>query len=178
MTVASLIGTTVNAMPDLAQLAKLFELTVPAWELVVRGSAMYWFLFLAFRFVMRRDMGSVGIADILILVIVADAAQNAMAGGYESVADGMILVGVLLGWNFLLDFLAYRFSVIARFMEPPSLPLVRNGRMIRRNMRAQFITENELRTKLREKGVESLASVKAMFLEPDGEVSVIKRDER
>jgi len=164
-------------MPDFAQLAKLFEITVPVWELVVRGSAMYWFLFLAFRFVMRRDMGSVGIADILILVIVADAAQNAMAGGYESVADGMILVGVLLGWNFLLDFLAYRFSAIARFMEPPSLPLVRNGRMIRRNMRAQFITENELRTKLREKGIESLASVKAMFLEPDGEVSVIKRDE-
>ena len=165
-------------MPDLAQLAKLFELTVPVWELAVRGTAMYWFLFLAFRFVMRRDMGSVGIADILILVIVADAAQNAMAGGYESVSDGMILVGVLLGWNFLLDFLAYRFDAVARFMEPPSLPLVRNGRMIRRNMRAQFITENELRTKLREKGVESLASVKAMFLEPDGEVSVIKHDER
>jgi uncharacterized membrane protein YcaP (DUF421 family) len=165
-------------MPDLTQLARLFELTVPVWELAVRGTAMYWFLFLAFRFVMRRDMGSVGIADILILVIVADAAQNAMAGGYESVSDGMILVGVLLGWNFLLDLLAYRFAAVARFMEPPSLPLVRNGRMIRRNMRAQFITENELRSKLREKGIESLASVKAMFLEPDGEVSVIKQDER
>jgi uncharacterized membrane protein YcaP (DUF421 family) len=162
-------------MPDFAQLADLFELTVPVWELVIRGSAMYWFLFLAFRFVMRRDMGSVGIADILILVIVADAAQNAMAGGYESVTDGMILVSVLLGWNFLLDFLAYRFSAIARFVDPPSLPLVRNGRMIRRNMRAQFITEKELQTKLREQGVDSLASVKAMFLEPDGEVSVIKR---
>src|SRR5882757_701309 len=96
-------------MPDFAQLATLFELTVPVWELAIRGSAMYWFLFLAFRFVMRRDMGSVGIADILLLVIVADAAQNAMAGGYESVSDGMILVGVLLGWNFFLDFLGYRF---------------------------------------------------------------------
>ena len=82
-------------MPDFSQLARLFEFTVPAWELVIRGSAMYWFLFLAFRFVMRRDMGSAGIADILILVIVADASQNAMAGGYESVSDGMILAGVL-----------------------------------------------------------------------------------
>ena len=161
-------------MPDLPDLAKLFEFTVPVWELVIRGSAMYWFLFLAFRFVMRRDMGSVGIADILLLVIVADAAQNAMAGGYESVSDGMLLIGVLLGWNFALDFLAYRFAPIGRFMEPPSLPLVKNGRMIRRNMRAQFITEKELLTKLRENGVESLGAVKAMFLESDGEVSVIK----
>lgn len=161
-------------MPDLPGLARLFETTVPVWELVIRGSAMYWFLFLALRFVMRRDIGSVGIADILLLVIVADAAQNAMAGGYESVSDGMILVGVLLGWNFALDFLAYRFAAMGRFMEPPSLLLVKNGRMIRRNMRAQFITEKELHTKLREHGVESLAAVKAMFLESDGEVSVIK----
>ena len=161
-------------MPEVAQLAELFELTVPVWELAIRGSAMYWFLFLAFRFVLRRDMGSVGIADILVLVVVADAAQNAMSGGYESISDGMILVGVLLGWNLLLDFLGYRFSAIGRFLEPPPLPLVRNGRMIRRNMRAQFITEDEIHTKLRQNGVESLTEVKAMYLEPDGEVSVIK----
>lgn len=161
-------------MPDVAQLAELFELTVPVWELAIRGSAMYWFLFLAFRFVLRRDMGSVGIADILVLVVVADAAQNAMSGGYESISDGMILVGVLLGWNLLLDFLGYRFSAIGRFLEPPPLPLVRNSRMIRRNMRAQFITEDEIHTKLRQNGVESLTEVKAMYLEPDGEVSVIK----
>lgn len=165
-------------MPDWPQLVKLFELGVPVWELVLRGSAMYWFLFLAFRFVMRRDMGSVGIADILILVIVADAAQNAMAGGYESISDGMILVGVLLSWNFLLDFLGYHFPAVGRFTEPPSLPLVRNGRMIRRNMRAQLITEDELRVKLRENGVESLITIKAMYLEPDGKISVIKHEKR
>ena len=54
----------------------------------------------------------------------------------------------------------------------------RNGRLIRRNMRAQFITEKELHTKRRENGVESLAAVKVMYLEPDGEVSVIKSDKR
>src|SRR5678810_996373 len=114
-------------------LRDLFSIHVPVLELVLRGSLVYWLLFSIFRFVMRRDMGSVGIADILLLVIVADAAQNAMAGGYESVSDGMVLIGVLLGWNFALDFLAYRFAPIGRFMEPPSLPLVKNGRMIRRN---------------------------------------------
>jgi uncharacterized membrane protein YcaP (DUF421 family) len=159
-------------------MAELFVFTVDPWELVIRGSAMYWFLFLLFRFVMRRDMGSIGVADILILVIVADAAQNAMSGGYESVLDGMLLVGVLLGWNLLLDFLGYRFAFMDRFLEPPSLPLVRNGRFIRRNMRKQFMTDKEIFAKLREHGIDSLASVKSMCLESDGEVSVIKRDEK
>jgi uncharacterized membrane protein YcaP (DUF421 family) len=153
----------------------LFIFTVSPWELFVRGTVMYWFLFLLFRFVMRRDMGSIGVADILIIVIVADASQNAMSGGYESVLDGMVLVGTLLGWNLLLDFLGYRFEVIDRFLEAPSLPLVRHGRLIRRNMRKQFITEKDIRSKLREHGIEALTSVKSMHLEPDGEVSVIKR---
>ena len=162
-------------MPDLAHLATLFEFSIPVWELVVRGSAMYWFLFLAFRFVVRRDLGSVGVADILILVIVADAAQNAMSGGYDSVSDGFLLVSVLLGWNFLLDYLAYRFPAVSRFLEAPALPLVRNGRLLRRNMRAQFITERELQAKLRENGIDSFSAVKAMYLEANGEVSVIKK---
>ena len=123
---------------------------------------------------MRRDMGTVGVADILILVIVADASQNAMSGGYESVSDGIILVSVLLGWNFLFDYPGYRFEAFERFIQPPSLPLSRNGRMIRRNMRSQFVTEKEIFEKLREQGLDSLKRVKAMYLEPNGEVSVIK----
>ena len=66
--------------------ADLFEVHVPVPELVLRGTLVYWLLFLIFRFVLRRDVGAVGIADILLLVIVADAAQNAMSGGYDTFA--------------------------------------------------------------------------------------------
>ena len=64
-------------------IADLFEVHVPVLELVLRGTLVYWLLFLIFRFLLRRDVGAVGIADILLLVIVADAAQNAMSGGYD-----------------------------------------------------------------------------------------------
>src|SRR5262245_57214945 len=70
-------------------------------EMVVRGSAMYWFLFLLFRVVIRRRVGAVGIGDVLLLVIIADAAQNAMAGEYRSVSDGIVLVSTIVGWNLL-----------------------------------------------------------------------------
>jgi len=60
--------------------AEIFGLSVSPWELIIRGSAMYLFLFAVFRVVIRRRIGAVGMADILILVIIADAAQNGLSG--------------------------------------------------------------------------------------------------
>lgn len=59
------------------------------FELILRGSLVYWFLFLVFRFIMRRDVGAIGTADVLLLVLVADASQNAMTGGYKTVPEGV-----------------------------------------------------------------------------------------
>jgi uncharacterized membrane protein YcaP (DUF421 family) len=156
-------------------IADLFEVHVPVLELMLRGTLVYWLLFLIFRFLLRRDVGAVGIADILLLVIVADAAQNAMSGGYETFAEGAILVLTIVGWNWLLDVLAYRFKPMRRFVSPGRLTLIRQGMAQRRNMRREFITMEELREKLREQGIEKLAEVKAAYLEGDGQISVIRK---
>jgi uncharacterized membrane protein YcaP (DUF421 family) len=158
--------------------SELFGLSVPLSEILVRGTVMYWFLFLVFRFVVRRDIGAVGIADMLVLVIVADAAQNAMAGEYTSITDGMVLVSTLIAWNVFLDWLSFRFSWLRRLAEPGPLMLIRNGRMLKRNMRIEFITEEELRSKLREEGVESLEQVKSAYMESDGQISIIQKKDR
>lgn len=154
---------------------ELFALSVSPIELIVRGSAMYWFLFLTFRFVLKRDVGAVGIADLLLLVIIADASQNAMAGEYRSITDGFILVGTIIGWNYGLDFIAYHVPQLRRFVEPQPLCLVRGGRMLQRNMRREFITREELSAKLREHGVTDIDEVAAAYMESDGEISVLKR---
>ena len=155
--------------------AGMFGLSVPPLELIVRGSAMYLFLFLLFRVVVRRRVGAVGMADILVLVIVADAAQNAMAGEYKSVTDGAILVGTILAWDMLIDWLNYRVPALRNWLEAPPLLLVRDGRLLRRNLRHEFVTEEELEAKLRQKGVKDVSEVAEARMESDGEVSVIKK---
>lgn len=160
-------------MPDFAS---LFAIGMHPLELVVRGTAMYWFLFLLFRFVLRRDAGSIGIADVLLLVLIADAAQNAMAGSYESITDGVILVSTIAGWNWLVDFAAWRSPALRRVLEPQPLPIVRGGRLLRRNMRRELITIEELMSQLREHGLESLEQVESATMEADGQISVIRRD--
>jgi uncharacterized membrane protein YcaP (DUF421 family) len=154
---------------------ELFGLSVPPLELIIRGSAMYLFLFVLFRVVVRRRIGAVGMADILVLVIVADAAQNAMSGEYKSITDGAILVGTIIAWDVLIDWLNFRVPALRPWLEPPPLLLVRDGQPIHRNLRHEFVTEDELKSKLREKGVKEYSEVAAAHMESDGTVSVIKR---
>ncbi|MGE5492154.1 MAG: DUF421 domain-containing protein [Actinomycetota bacterium] len=155
----------------------MFALGEAPLELVIRGSVVYWFLFLVFRTVLQRDVGAVGIADVLLLVIVADAAQNAMAAEYRSVTDGLILISTILGWNLLFDWAAWRFPRLRRLLQPREICLIRDGKMLVRNLRREFITEEELWAKLREHGITDLAEVQAAYMESDGAVSVIKRKE-
>lgn len=158
-------------MPNLGA---LFGFHVHPLEIVLRGSVVYWFLFLLFRFVLRRDAGALGIADILLLVLIADASQNAMAGGYDTIAEGLLLVATIAGWSCAIDVASYRFDVVRRFAEPAPLVLVRRGRLQQRNMRRENISTPELLACLREQGIDKLADVKFARMEADGQVSVIR----
>ena len=159
----------------LDELLRLFEFGMNPVELVLRGSAVYWFLFVLFRFVLHRGAGSIGIADILLMVLIADASQNAMAGDYKTVADGCLLVVTLAGWNWLLDWGAYHLPAVRRFAEQPAVVLVRDGKLLRRNLRRELITETELMASLRQNNIEHLADVRIARMEGDGEISVIAR---
>lgn len=157
-------------------LSDLFSPDQPLLEMVVRGSVIYWFLLIVFRFVLRRDVGSMSMADLLFIVLVADASSSAMQGEYRSVTNGIALLGTLIGWNYLLDVLAYRSARIAGFLEPPAEPLVRHGKLVVRTLRKQRITVEEVLAKLREQGIDDLSVIKIARLEGDGKVSVIRND--
>ena len=155
-------------------LANLFEFSMDPVELILRGTLIYWLLFLLFRLVLRRDVGSIAIADILVLVLIADASQNAMSGGYETVADGAVLVGTIAAWNWLFDFLTYRFPAVRRLIQAKPLRLIENGKLLRRNLRKEMITQEELMAALRREGVEQVDQVKLATMESDGEITVVR----
>jgi uncharacterized membrane protein YcaP (DUF421 family) len=154
----------------------MFTFTVSPLELMIRGTLIYLLLFLLFRFVARRDAGSLSVSDLLVLVIIADAAQNAMAGEYKSVVDGAVLICTIIGWSVLLNFLSYRSKTIRRFVVPSPICLVKDGIKQRKNLRRELITDDELYEMLREHEVEDLSEVKLAYLEPDGAITVMKKE--
>lgn len=152
---------------------ELFVPSVNPLELVLRGSVMYLLILAAMR-VLRREPGALTTPDLLVVVLVADAAQNAMASEYHSLTEGAILVATIFAWNYGLDWLGFRVQWIHKLLNPPPLLLIKDGRVQRRNLRSELLRETDLAEHLRQQGVEDFAEVKRAYLEPDGHLSVIR----
>ena len=144
-------------------------------EVVLRGTVVYLFLFFLLR-ILRREAGQLGISDLLVVVLIADASQNAMSSDYRSITEGAILVATIAFWDYFLDWLSFRVPALQRLLRPPPLLLIRNGRLQRENMKREMLQENELMAQLREHGMRSAGEVKACYLEGDGRISVIPRN--
>jgi uncharacterized membrane protein YcaP (DUF421 family) len=154
------------------------ELFIPGrsvLEMFIRGTLVYLVLFFMMRVLLKREAGNIGLPDILMMVLIADAAQNAMSSDYKSITEGIVLVITIVFWNYTLDWMGHRFPALQRIVHPPPLLLVRDGRMLRKNMEDELITEEELMTQLREQGVDEISKVKEARLEGDGHISVIKK---
>jgi uncharacterized membrane protein YcaP (DUF421 family) len=153
----------------------MFVPTVSIVEIILRGTLIYLALFILMRLV-RREAGGLGIADVLVVVMIADASQNAMASDYKSITEGIVLVGTIFFWDYILDYLAYHFPRLRPLLMPRPLPLIKDGQMMRRNMRRELISVEELKAHLREEGVEEIALVKKCFMESNGHISIIKKE--
>jgi uncharacterized membrane protein YcaP (DUF421 family) len=144
-------------------------------EMVARGSVMYLALFICLRFIGRRQSGSIGTADLLVVVLIADAAQNGMAHEYTSVTEGLALVLTIMAWDFVIDWANFRFPKLRAVLSSPAVCLIKDGKLQRRNMRKEMITEDELLGHLRQEGLESPSQVHLAQMEENGQISVIKK---
>ena len=163
---------------NLDQLSKIFATDLASvLEMMLRGTVVYLTLLLLLRF-FRREGGALNTPDLLFVVIIADAAQNAIAGDYQTITEGLILVATILFWNYALDWAAYRLPLIQRLVHAPPLALIKDGRMIRHNLRREMISVDELRSQLRAQGIGDVKEVKQAYLEADGQISVIRKDSR
>jgi uncharacterized membrane protein YcaP (DUF421 family) len=146
-------------------------------ETVVRGVVMYLAIFVMLRVLLRGRSSTVTVSDLLVFVLVSDAAQNAMAANYISITNGIVLVGTIFLTSLVVDWLAFRFPRVQQFVHPERKSLVVDGRVVRRTLQEELMTEPELMTQLRVNGIEEIGQVKAAYLEGNGEVSVIKYPE-
>jgi len=151
----------------------LWGFDTPLLETVIRGSVTYLALFTILRVVLKRQSGTVSVSDLLLVVLIA----GALSDDYRSLPDGLLLVLVVIFWSYAIDWLGFHFPRLQRIFFPPPLMLVKDERMLRRNMRQELITEQELMTTLRHQGIERLEDVKIACMEGDGRISVVTRVE-
>jgi uncharacterized membrane protein YcaP (DUF421 family) len=145
-------------------------------EIVIRGTIMYLAMYFLLR-IFRRQSGTIGIADLLVIVVIADAAQNGMAGDSKSITEALILISTIIFWDFFFDWLGFRSVIISKILERRPLLLIENGKFLRKNMEKELITEAELTSQLRQQGQEDASRVKKCYLESNGRFSVLTESE-
>lgn len=145
-------------------------------ESFLRGTIIYFAVLVLVRIVPRRQVGSVGLTDVLLVVLLSECVSQALSADAKSIPNGLAAMTALLFWNFALDWAAFRWKWVARLLEARPVPLIRDGKVIPENLCDEKITCEELESKLREEGVERVADVKAATMEPGGKVSVIPKE--
>ena len=146
-------------------------------NVAVRTTIVYLALLVGLRLSGTRSLGQMSTFDLVMLLIIANAVQNAMVGPDTSLAGGLVAAGVLIGWHAVFDWWRQKSPSVAKLISGEGVMLIHNGKILEAHCRRAGITRHELQQALREHGVASISDVMLAVLEPDGAVSVIRNDE-
>jgi uncharacterized membrane protein YcaP (DUF421 family) len=149
------------------------DLLTLAWNISLRTIAVYLVVLVGLRLSGKREIGQMTVFDLVVLLLIANAVQNAMVGADTSLAGGIIAAVVLLLLNIIVARLDLRWPKLRRLVEGSPTLLVLHGEMITNNLRREELDEETLKAALREHGVTDLAQVEIAVLEIDGSISVV-----
>lgn len=150
----------------------------PIVDVVVRSLCVYLFMVITIRLFGKNQLSQLNAGDVVLLLLISNAVQNAMVGENTSLEGGIVAALVLFAANFTLKRLMFSNRSFASFMEADPVILVKDGVVDHVALRKVKITFDELNESIREHGVESIENVKLSILEVDGNISVISEDEK
>jgi uncharacterized membrane protein YcaP (DUF421 family) len=146
-------------------------------QIVVRASIMFLFLWIALRTMGRKELAGMSAFELIILVILGDLIQQGVTQQDSSVTAAVVAVSTIILWMLLFSFASFRFGKARGVLEGEPVILVRNGRVQRKMLAYERLTEDELKDEARGQGIADLAQVMLGVLEADGKFSFVRFDE-
>jgi uncharacterized membrane protein YcaP (DUF421 family) len=144
---------------------------IPA--IILRTVVVYVFILVGFRLSGKREVGQLAPYDFALILLIANAVQNAMVGPDTSLLGGMAAALVLLLLNYGLGLLAARSRKIERLLRGRAHVLVLRGHVYRNALDEERVTHEDLLQVLRQNGCASIADCRLAVLEVDGSISVL-----
>ena len=146
------------------------------WEILIQGTVVYVLVAMILRLIPKRHTGNLSPNDLVAIIIVGSLAADAIVGETHSTIDVLLMIGVVLLWDYLFNVLEFYAPWFRRVAQHTPTLLVHDGEIIRKNMRSEMLTDEELMSNLRKHGVTDVAQVREAILEGDGHISVIKKE--
>ncbi len=155
----------------------LFHLGIPAWEFVVRCIAIDAVLLIALRVFGKRELGQFTLYDLVLILLVANAVQPAMTGPDSSLLGGLIIIGVLVAFNFIVSRLDEN-RFFHRLLVPPPRMIIEGGHYLEGAMDHEGVDRQAVETAIREHGINDVSECRLGVLEPDGTISIVPMNSR
>lgn len=154
----------------------MFEMQLPWWELIVRATLVYFAVLVMVRLSGKRTIGEFSPFDVIVLLLLSEAAQGSLTGSEQSLQGGLIVIATLILLNYALAFLATRSNKVESLVEGDPVTLIRDGVKRVDALRRNNIPDGDLAELMRSNGIRHESEVDWAVLEPDGKVSFFKRE--
>lgn len=155
----------------------MWTLSVPWWQFVLRAIIVYVFLTITLRVTGKRQIGQLAPFDLVLLLMLSNAVQNAMNAGDNSITGGIILCLTLVVLNALVSILTYKSKKIEYLVEGRPEIIIHNGVLNEKTLKKMKMTHHELHAALRKNGCLAVEDVKVAVLENNGELNVVRKDD-
>jgi len=156
-------------------LSDLLTVKVSIFDVFIRGTLLYAGLCLLLRIIPKRQIGKSSLTDLLFVILIGSFAADAISKDAESVGDYFVVMVPVMLLAYAFDFLAYRYRWFRRLMLEPPTCLVKDGRILKANLRREMISEDDLMRERRRQDVHDADEVEEAHLEADGEISILAR---
>jgi uncharacterized membrane protein YcaP (DUF421 family) len=150
---------------------------IPAWSIVLRTAVVYLVVLVGMRLAGKREMGQMTIFDLVLLLLIANAVQNAMVGPDNSLVGGLLAAMVLLILNALIAASRLRWPKLRQAIEGSPTILVLHGTVVEDHLRREGLDLDTLQAACREHGIVDVSKVEMAVLEIDGSISIVPTDE-
>ena len=152
----------------------MFELGIPWWEFIVRGGVVYVALLIMVRISGKRTIGQFSPFDVIVMLLVAEAAQGPLTANDDSVVGGLITIASLIALNLGFAFVSARWRAFDKVVAGEPVLLVSNGLVHHDRLRRNNLPFGDLEEAMRQSGVSHTTEIKWAILEPDGQIAIKK----
>src|SRR4051794_23607304 len=163
-------------MWHVAQSNPMWHLDRPVWEYCTRAACIYTFLLIVLRITGKRQVGQLAPFDLILLLVLSNAVQNAMIGQDTSILGGCITAATLIVMNGAVSLATFHSKFLAGVIEGRPIRLIHDGHVDERNLRRVKLTHHELNAALRAEGIGCAEHVQVAVLENTGKISVVAKN--
>lgn len=151
----------------------VFGIHAPFLQIILRSVIVYLVIIVGLRVTGARQLGQMTPFDLVLILLIANAVQNAMVGTDASIFGGLMAAATLLALNRAIGALSERTGFLRRALEGEAMLLLNDGRLLEDHIRRAGLSDDLVMQAIREHGFADAKDVRMAVLEIDGTISIV-----